>query len=255
MSQIYVSLNNSTYVPLASGSKFYGSADVMTSYQEIDIIMSGSPGVAPGCLYFEFGSTSNKWEISVPLETVGPNQPPVILRAVLPFFRVRYYNGEIPLNTFRLTTVFHKTAAMRLTRFLSQPIEANEPVELVRIGKSVLPDGAASEATLLSLLTASMGVQQVTGSVTVTGITFPDSMYVTGSVSVVSPTVPHRNDVNYDTTSDSDHWYYGYAELGTAESAPAWTVKRLTLVSGSVVATRWSPGGQIWDDRGSLSYV
>src|SRR5690606_22320371 len=48
--------------------------------------------------------------------------------------------------------------------------------------------------------------------------------------------------------------YIGTAELGTATSASAWLIKRITLVDGTPVLTEWSAGTAVWDNRASTSY-
>lgn len=51
--------------------------------------------------------------------------------------------------------------------------------------------------------------------------------------------------------------YVGQTEIGTATSAAAWSIKRLS-VNGNVTSIEWADGtssfNQIWDNRASLSY-
>lgn len=345
---------NSTIVPLASGSTFVGNAEDVASWSEVDITIAGSPSNAPGQFYFEFSPDAVNWDVSVPFTLSGPNLVPITLRIIHEWFRVRYVNGATPQTSFRLTSVFHRTSAMRLTRFLSQSIDPNEPVELVRVAKSTLPEGAATESTLSSVVSAltgtlqvtgsvaanvtfpsqlsinnfpatqavsgtvqvyTSGIQGVSGSVSVSSISQPVSVFnagtvgVTGSVSVAyqanvtgstyvttsgstgllvsfgntpptfnsttvttgslglavgnaasqplfvtDATVPNQTDINYDL-SDANTWYYGYAVLGSSNSAPVWTIKRVTVVAGNPTSTRWSSTGSVWDNRAALSYT
>jgi len=152
MSQIFISKNNSTVIPLDANQTFIGIKDILTSYQEVDINISGAPNNAGAILYFEFSPDGVHWDVSVPLVLSGPDSTPIILRTILPYFRVKYENGNIALTELRLTTVFHRSGAMRLTRFINQPIDENEPVEIVRVAKSELPDGASTESTLLNVV-------------------------------------------------------------------------------------------------------
>jgi hypothetical protein len=143
MTQLFVSKNNTTTNALGANEMFTGAADTMLSFQEIDINVAGSPSNAPGTLYFEFSPDGTNWDVSVPLVLTGPTLVPTILRAILPYFRVRYVNGGTAQTAFRLTTMFHRQTSTRLSRFLSQPIDSNEPTEVV---KSILhaqkPDGS-----------------------------------------------------------------------------------------------------------------
>ncbi|HVI41776.1 MAG TPA: hypothetical protein VM577_14080 [Anaerovoracaceae bacterium] len=165
MSQIFVSKNNSTTVPLGAGQSFTGQFDVLTSWQELDINVAGSPSNAPGTLTFEFSPDGTHWDTSVPLTLSGPNIIPVTLRTVLPYFRVIYVNGITPQTEFRLTTIFHRGSSKQLSRFLSQPIDENEPIENVRvaegerstIGTTTTVDASATNVTLLALNTSRTG--------------------------------------------------------------------------------------------------
>lgn len=152
MSQIFISKNNTTTIPLGINQTYIGATDVLTSYEEVDLNLTGSPSNATGTLYFEFSPDGNNWDVSVPLVVNDlTNFPPIPLRTVLPFFRVKYINGPIAQTTLRLTVVLHKNSSTRLTRFLNQDINTNEPVEIIRVAKSILPEGAATEGTLLNI--------------------------------------------------------------------------------------------------------
>ena len=44
--------------------------------------------------------------------------------------------------------------------------------------------------------------------------------------------------------------YQGYAALGAAQAAPAWTIARYTIdVDGNPTRLEWSAADQVWDDR------
>jgi len=159
MSQIFVSQNNSTTTPLGAGASFVGDADILTSYQEVDINLGGSPSVAPATLYFEFSPDGTCWDVSVPITLTGPVMPPVILRTVLPYFRLRYINGATPLTELRLTVVYHRESAIRLTRFLNQPIDANEPVEIVRVASGSVDEIRPATAVVTSVSASASSVQ------------------------------------------------------------------------------------------------
>lgn len=132
MSQIFISLNNSSTTPLAANATFVGTSDALTSWEEIDVNVAVTPPNATGTLYFEFSPDNIHWDVSVPLFLTGTNVVPIHLRSILPYFRVRYINGPVAQAEFRLTTVFHRTASSRLIRFLSQSIDVNEPIQVDR---------------------------------------------------------------------------------------------------------------------------
>lgn len=140
---VIVSVVNSTAVALAVGAEFTGTPENVTKFQEITVNLAGAPSAAPATVFFEFSPDGTNWDVSVPFAITGPvGFVPLALRVVLPFFRVRYANGSTPMTALRLTTVYHLFGAKHLTRFLSQSIDENEPVENVRAfigGKS--PNG------------------------------------------------------------------------------------------------------------------
>lgn len=142
---IVVGTGNSTNVPLGANQTFVGSTDDVTSFEEVDINVAGSPSNAPGSLYFEFSPDQVHWDVSILVgnaQYYGPNIIPQHLRVVLPYFRVRYVNGNIPQTEFRLTTIYHRVSGTRLTRYLHQTIDSTEGVEMTRsIIDGYRPDG------------------------------------------------------------------------------------------------------------------
>ena len=123
---IIVARGNSTTTPLAANATFTGTTDDVTSYEEIDINVAGSPNNAPGSLYFEFSPDGTHWDVSILVggtQYYSPNIVPQFLRVVLPFFRVRYVNGNMPQTELRLTVVYHRVSGMRLTRYPNQTID------------------------------------------------------------------------------------------------------------------------------------
>ncbi len=138
-----LSTKNSTADTLGANAVFSGLADDLSSFQEIDINIAGAPSNAAGVLVFEFSPDGTNWDISISLPLTGPSMPPLPLRVVLPWFRLRYTNGATPLSELRITTVLHRTGAKSLTRFLNQPLTESEPIEVVRSVTSVKkPDGS-----------------------------------------------------------------------------------------------------------------
>lgn len=126
-----MSTGNSTSTPLASGATFTGTSENITDYAETSINLYALPAGATGTLYFEYSPDNVNWDVSVPLVVSAPSStPPIPLRTVLPFFRVRYVNDLVVQTAFRLTTVYHVYSGKDLTRFLNQTITNAEPVEM-----------------------------------------------------------------------------------------------------------------------------
>ena len=130
---LVISSFNSTSTALGINTTFTGIFEQTTQYAEVDFTISGSgTGLTPGSVVFEFSSDGVNPDISVSLTIADLNQPlvPIPLRMILPFFRMKYVNGAVAQNTFKLITVYHNTSAVRLTRFLNQNINDSEPVEI-----------------------------------------------------------------------------------------------------------------------------
>ncbi len=214
MSQIFVSKNNSSYAPIAANASFVGQADSLSSWQEIDINLAGDPTVAPGVLYFEFSPDAALWDVSIPLTVAGPMLAPIILRVVLPYFRVRYENGLTALTSFRLTTVYHRNSAIRLTRFLNQSLDDNEPVEVVRAviaGEQV--DGTYANVPIRS---GGLQIMPVSSSVSTSGMIAQSTLSVT-----LLDSNPNRIGATVVNDSTADL----LLKLGTSASTNNFTVR------------------------------
>lgn len=139
------SAGNSSTTALGANATFTGSFENILSYPELDINVAGSgSGATPGTLYFEFSPDGTNVDVSVPLSIADINAGVVSipLRSVLPFFRVRYVNGSNAQTALRLTVIYHRVNATRLTRFLNQSIGDTEPVEVTgSIIKGSTPTG------------------------------------------------------------------------------------------------------------------
>lgn len=226
---IVVAKGNSINVPLLANESFIGTTDDVTSYEEIDINMYGEPFNAPGNLYFEFSPDGYWWDVSIEIggtQLSGPSVPPQILRVVLPFFRIRYINGNTPQTTFRLTTIYHRSSGTRLTRYLNQDMYDTEGVEVTR---SVMA-AKGSNGRYVNLVSNTNDILLVDSS---------------------SPQIK----TEYDVSSSSVN-YIGTAPSGTATSAALWTIKKITFdVSGNPLETTWSSNMAIWDNRASELYT
>ena len=66
--------------------------------------------------------------------------------------------------------------------------------------------------------------------------------------------------------SDPTVYYIGYADYAggnltaawtvPAESAPVWTIKKITLDAGLPISVEWTePGAAAWSDRASETYI
>ena len=226
---IVVSKGNSTNIPLAAYESFIGKTDDVTSYEEVDINLFGEPYNAPGSLYFEFSSDGYWWDVSIEIggtQLSGPSIPPQVLRVVLPYFRVRYVNGNITQTTFRLTTVFHRSSGTRLTRYLNQYMDNTEGVDNTRsIISGYRPDNSYGNISINS-----------------------ENMLM---VDTTSPQIK----TEYDVSSSSVN-YIGTAPSGTATSAALWTIKKITFdVLGNPLETTWSSNTAIWENRASEIYT
>lgn len=129
---IVVSTKNSTTVALGSNQEWMGVSEDIRAFASVDVNVAGAPDNAPGTLYLEYSPDGIHWDVSIPRPLVGPSIPPILLRNVLPFFRARYVNGATPQTELRVTSVLHRGVAERLTRFLDQAIDINDPLERVQ---------------------------------------------------------------------------------------------------------------------------
>lgn len=223
--QLVISTNNTTTLPLVANASFVGVSDNISAYMCADVTVAGSPSNASGTLYLEYSPDNVWWDVSIQLNLTGPSIIPIPLRNIMPYFRVRYINGSIDQTTFRLTTIYRRSAAKMLTRFLGQTIDPNEPIEVTRsIMNAQYPDGSYNYVK-----TNTLGMLQIDSSL---------------------PQIQTQ----YDTGSSTIN-YIGTALSGTATSAAAWTIKKITFdSSGNPASVLWSNNTAIWDNRGIESY-
>lgn len=132
---IVVSVGNSFSGSFAANDTFVGEKELVDQFVEVSLNLFGAPYAASGSLYFEFSPDGINWDVSVLVGGVplaSPTElPPQRLVIILPYFRVKYENGSTPLTELRITTVYHRTTATRLTRYLNQDIFDTEGVENV----------------------------------------------------------------------------------------------------------------------------
>lgn len=226
-SGIIVSRGNSTTVALGASASFVGQTEDVTSYEEIDINLAGSPSNAPGSLYFEFSPDGTNWDVSVLIggsQLSGPSIVPQLLRVVLPYFRVRYINGTTPQSTLRLTVCFHRTSGTRLTRFLNQSIDNTEPVE---VGKSVILAQRPSDSSYQLLAMNATNALYVDGSEVVQPVkatsTLGTTSSVTGSTSTITLLAANPNRLGSTVYNDSTTNMY--IKLGSGATTTNFTVK------------------------------
>ena len=97
-------------------------------------------------------------------------------------------------------------------------------------------------------------VQTITGTVTVAGMTVSGSTPIEAYPNALENVQFTRKKQLFDLDSDAVN-YIGYAVLGTAVSAGAWAVKRLTFnASGNLQASEWSSVTASWSNRTSEVY-
>lgn len=114
--------------------------------------------------------------------------------------------------------------------------------ELKALGKkmsalSIMPSGGSTGHVIID-------------SGIITSITQPVTL--TGTVSTVSPASEQRLD--YDVRVDGNPVYVGTADPGTATSAAAWTVVKLTMDASARLTRKQTIASAIWDDRASLAW-
>lgn len=60
----------------------------------------------------------------------------------------------------------------------------------------------------------------------------------------------------YDLTSDASNLYVGYGTQGADPTKAVWTIRRISLSSGSPTQSRWTAKGvAIWANRASETYL
>lgn len=103
---------------------------------------------------------------------------------------------------------------------------------------------------------ASADITSLTASVTALALRVSALELQVASLNALITEMTTQYSLEYDYV-DSTTSYRGEAEPGSATSAAAWRISKIT-VSGDDLTITWADGSadfnQIWDDRASLSY-
>lgn len=127
---IFPSVGNSTTTPLDADATFTGEWENVIGFEELTI--NGGGVGSSGTLVFEFSPDGTNADVSILVPVTSPNFVPLPLRVILPYFRVKFINGPLAQDEFRLMTVNHKSASKHLTRFSTQTPGKDEPFEMVQ---------------------------------------------------------------------------------------------------------------------------
>lgn len=230
-SGIYVSALNTNIVETLDASEtFNGAGEDISQFAETSINLYGEPALAPGTLFFEYSRDGSNWDVSVPYVLAGPQSfVPLPLRAVLPFFRVRYTNGSTPLTVFRLTTVHHWQNAKHITRVVNQSIDENEPVEMnrsIQTGKS--PDGPYTNLPATGTVSSQSSNTPLSANASFNGSVISTAGYLSASVTVISNINSAANGLTFNWYANSagtrslgsTSFTYGNAPNATSVQVP-----------------------------------
>lgn len=147
LSAVTTSIGNSSNVSLSAGQIFVGQTEDVSQFAEISVSIYASPNNAKGIAYFEFSPNGVNWDSITPLVVSDPELFTTFpLRIILPYFRVRYVNGDVAQTTFRLTCVFHTRTSKQISRAASYVMGPSEPLQIVR---AVVDPGYLSRFRLL----------------------------------------------------------------------------------------------------------
>ena len=196
-----VDSSNTTDIPLGANATYTGTAIDITNFATVSVAAFSDVSSATDGLKMEFSPDGINWDHIHSFSVTGNVGVSYNQAAELVYFRVVYTNGSTAQTTFRLTTVVRRAAIdpsrYALSQNLSDGYMANvtksviwgkttagggayEQVKVNPSGaltveadvtSSVLPTGAATEATLSSLNGKVTAVD--TGSVTVVSSALP----------------------------------------------------------------------------------
>lgn len=129
----YMLYDSSSTTPLNANQIYTSETIDVSEYSLISTVIAGAPKNAPGKFYIEFSPNGNNWDriIEINVENLT-KEPPHTAIPISRYCRLRYINGSVDQEEFRLQAVFHRNAAKGLTAQLEQPINSSTDVENVR---------------------------------------------------------------------------------------------------------------------------
>jgi len=148
-----VSTNNSTTALLGIDAVFTGVGDDVTEYSSVSVSWNANVASAdPSGLLMQFSTDNVNWDRSIPVhshsDTLQINHGGVHrLSIIAKFFRVVYTNGSVAQTSFRLQILYHTDNSMPLVSRISQQLNTDSDVALIRPTTNIQLDLARRQIT------------------------------------------------------------------------------------------------------------
>lgn len=126
-----VSTLNSTSTPLGSGEVWTGTAEDVTHYSSIGVLIEASHNSATNGVEFQFSSDNVNW-YSKPFTYPATTAKFSNLPREDKWFRIVYTNSAVQQTYFRVQTIYGATATKESTLRLSDDVDGETAASLVR---------------------------------------------------------------------------------------------------------------------------
>lgn len=128
----HVSTANSTTTPLAGGAVFTGTAEDVTNFGVIQIMVTSSHDSATDGLAIEFSVDGTNWD-SIDSYTIPANTPKVYsFQPCAKYYRIVYTNGSTLQTFFRLQTTIKPYYVKPSSHRIDDVIDSQDDAELVK---------------------------------------------------------------------------------------------------------------------------
>lgn len=104
-----VSTNNSSVATLGISGNFTGTADDVSGYAAVTVLIDASHDSATDGMTFEFSSDNSNWDDSYSFTYTAPGARRFQFPVTGQYFRVNYTNGGVGQTHFRLQTILHRS--------------------------------------------------------------------------------------------------------------------------------------------------
>ena len=128
-----ISTNNSTVAVLGSGGVFTGTADIVTDYKSIGIIVKASHASATSGMTFQFSPDGTNWDIVHSFTLSATTGTFYNIPVEAKYFRIVYTNSAAQQTYFRLQTIYHATVTKESTLRLSEDVSGELAAQLGRM--------------------------------------------------------------------------------------------------------------------------
>lgn len=219
-----ISTNNSTTTPLGVSGNFTATADDVSAYAAVSILIDSDVNSATDGMTFEFSSDNTNWDDVYTFNyTASQGARRFQFPVTAQYFRVNYTNGGTGQAHFRVQTILHGAPIRTSVHRVEDNVSPDRSSELV---KSVLIAQVNGSGDFIPIQSSAGGILKVSGTVEV-------DTWTAGTLTVTATALDIRALTNADVVT---------AELSAVDNAVLDSIATNTTGLDTTVGTDGAAG-------------